>query len=237
MTENKDNLRPSSDAEQPGCAAGTDTAAANAASADVGAISDTVSDGAPTVVTASAAAADENASKAAGTSNASDTSEISDTSDAASCRFSLFSRARARSRVYGSSCRLLTGYEDRVAKKRSLYLPWAFLIPFVLLFCIYLSRAIYPFGNGSVLILDLNGQYVYFFAELRNKLLHGGSLLYSWSRSLGGEFLGIFAYYLSSPFSLITCLFPASHITEALLLMFMLKAGACGFSMALYLRS
>ena len=80
-----------------------------------------------------------------------------------------------------------------------------------------------------MLILDLNGQYVYFFAELRNKLLHGGSLLYSWSRSLGGEFLGIFAYYLSSPFSLITCLFPASHITEALLLMFMLKAGACGF--------
>lgn len=243
MTENKDNLRPSSDAEQPGCAAGTDTAAANAASADVGAISDTVSDGAPTVVTASAAAADENASKAAGTSNVSDTSNISnisdtsDTSDAASCRFSLFSRARARSRVYGSSCRLLTGYEDRVAKKRSLYLLWAFLIPFVLLFCIYLSRAIYPFGNGSVLILDLNGQYVYFFAELRNKLLHGGSLLYSWSRSLGGEFLGIFAYYLSSPFSLITCLFPASHITEALLLMFMLKAGACGFSMALYLRS
>ena len=240
MTENKDNLRPSSDAEQPGCSAGTDTAAANAASADVGAISDTVSDGAPTVVTASAAAADENASKAAGTSNASDTSDISDTSDtsdAASCRFSLFSRARARSHVYGSSCRLLTGYEDRVAKKRSLYLLWAFLIPFVLLFCIYLSRAIYPFGNGSVLILDLNGQYVYFFAELRNKLLHGGSLLYSWSRSLGGEFLGIFAYYLSSPFSLITCLFPASHITEALLLMFMLKAGACGFSMALYLRS
>ncbi|MFR3310501.1 MAG: YfhO family protein [Christensenellales bacterium] len=237
MTENKDNLRPSSDAEQPGCAAGTDTAAANAASADVGAISDTVSDGAPTVVTASAAAADENASKAAGTSNTSDTSDISDTSDAESCRFSLFSRARARSRVYGSSCRLLTGYEDRVAKKRSLYLLWAFLIPFVLLFCIYLSRAIYPFGNGSVLILDLNGQYVYFFAELRNKLLHGGSLLYSWSRSLGGEFLGIFAYYLSSPFSLITCLFPASHITEALLLMFMLKAGACGFSMALYLRS
>ena len=76
--------------------------------------------------------------------------------------------------MYGSSCRLLTGYEDRVAKKRSLYLLWAFLIPFVLLFCIYLSRAIYPFGNGSVLILDLNGQYVYFFAELRNKLLHGG---------------------------------------------------------------
>ena len=172
----------------------------------------------------------------ANTENADTETEKTETD--ASGERSLFSRAssaHARTRVYGSFCRLLTGYEDRVARKRGLYLLWAFLIPFVLLFCIYLSRGVYPFGNGSVLILDLNGQYVYFFAELRNKLLHGGSLLYSWSRSLGGEFLGIFAYYLSSPFSLITCLFPESHITEALLLMFMLKAGACGFSMALYL--
>ena len=140
-------------------------------------------------------------------------------------------------RCYGGSCRLLTGYEDRVSRKKHLYLLWAFIIPFVLLFLFYLSRGVYPFGNGSVLILDLNGQYVYFFEELRNKLLHGGSLLYSWSRSLGGEFLGIFAYYLSSPFSLIVCLFPESHITEALLLMFMLKAGCCGLTMALYLHT
>ncbi len=71
----------------------------------------------------------------------------------------------------------------------------------------YISRAVFPIGEGSVLILDLNGQYVSFFEELRNKLLGGGSLLYSWSRTLGGEFLGIFAYYLASPFSLIVCLF------------------------------
>ena len=92
-------------------------------------------------------------------------------------------------------------YFESLRDGRNLFLLWAFLIPAGLLLLFYISRAVFPIGEGSVLILDLNGQYVYFFAELRNKLLHGGSLLYSWSRSLGGEFLGIFAYYLSSPFS------------------------------------
>lgn len=128
-------------------------------------------------------------------------------------------------------------YFESLRDGRNLFLLWAFLIPAGLLLLFYISRAVFPIGEGSVLILDLNGQYVSFFEELRNKLLGGGSLLYSWSRTLGGEFLGIFAYYLASPFSLIVCLFPARFITEALLLMFMLKAGACGFTMALYLRS
>ena len=128
-------------------------------------------------------------------------------------------------------------YFESLRDGRNLFLLWAFLIPAGLLLLFYISRAVFPIGEGSVLILDLNGQYVSFFEELRNKLLGGGSLLYSWSRTLGGEFLGIFAYHLASPFSLIVCLFPARFITEALLLMFMLKAGACGFTMALYLRS
>ena len=123
-------------------------------------------------------------------------------------------------------------YFESLRDGRNLFLLWAFLIPAGLLLLFYISRAVFPIGEGSVLILDLNGQYVSFFEELRNKLLGGGSLLYSWSRTLGGEFLGIFAYYLASPFSLIVCLFPARFITEALLLMFMLKAGACGFTMA-----
>ena len=138
---------------------------------------------------------------------------------------------------HGALSAAFSDYLCALRDGKNLFLLWAFLIPAGLLLLFYISRAVFPIGEGSVLILDLNGQYVSFFEELRNKLLGGGSLLYSWSRTLGGEFLGIFAYYLASPFSLIVCLFPASLITEALLLMFMLKAGACGFTMALYLRT
>lgn len=131
---------------------------------------------------------------------------------------------------------LCSDYAETVSRSNRLFLLWAFLIPMGILFILYAALKVYPLGEGSVLVLDMNGQYVYFFEELRSKILSGGSLLYSWSRSLGGEFLGIFAYYLASPFSLLVCLFPKAHITEALLLIFLLKSGSCGFTMALYLK-
>lgn len=115
------------------------------------------------------------------------------------------------------------------------YLLWCFLLPAALMWVIYIAMKVYPFGEESVLVLDLNGQYVYYFEAL-HRLLHGeGSFLYSFSRTLGGEFLGIFAYYLASPFSLIVALFPREMITEALLTMFLLKTGLCGLTFGVYL--
>ncbi len=115
------------------------------------------------------------------------------------------------------------------------YLSLAAIIPAVLFFLIYLARGLYPFGDGTVLVLDLNGQYVYFFENLRNTVLEGGSLLYSWSRALGGEFLGMYAYYVASPLSYLICLFPKERTQEFLLVMFMIKAALCGGTMGFYL--
>ena len=115
------------------------------------------------------------------------------------------------------------------------YLLLGALIPAVLFFLIYLVRGLYPFGQGTVLVLDLNGQYVYFFEGLREKVLEGGSLLYSWSRALGGEFLGMYAYYVASPLSYLICLFPKDRTQEFLLILFMIKAAICGGTMGYYL--
>ena len=116
------------------------------------------------------------------------------------------------------------------------YLFCSFIIPFAIMWMIFISMRVFPFGPGSVLVLDLNGQYVYFFEALRNAVFGDASLLYSWSRSLGGEFMGIYAYYLASPLSYIVCLFPKENMTEALLLIELIKAGLCGATMSYYLR-
>lgn len=115
------------------------------------------------------------------------------------------------------------------------YLGMAFLTPMLAMWLIYIAMGTYPFGDGSVLVLDLNGQYVYYFEQLREIVLGEGSFLYSWGRALGGEFMGIYAYYLASPFSYIVCLFPKEMITEALLVMFLLKTGLCGLTFGIYL--
>jgi len=115
------------------------------------------------------------------------------------------------------------------------YLGLAFAIPTVIMYLIYVAMEIHPIGNGSVLVLDLNGQYVSFFEGLRHFIYGDASLIYSFARSLGGEFMGMYAYYLASPFSYIVGLFPENMILEALLTIFLLKTGICGFTFGFYL--
>ena len=114
------------------------------------------------------------------------------------------------------------------------YLWFCFLLPFVLMGLAYALWLTYPFGPGSVLVLDLNGQYVYFFEGLRDLVYGNGSVLYSFSRAMGGEFMGMYAYYLASPLSYLVALFPKENITEALYLMFILKTGLSGLTMGIY---
>ena len=125
--------------------------------------------------------------------------------------------------------------QNKIATWRYSYLFFCFVIPAAIMYLLYMSMGIYPFGDGSVLVLDLNGQYVYFFEALRNAILGDGNLIYSFMRSLGGEFLGMYAYYLASPLSYIVLLFPAARILEALLTIILLKVGLCGLSFGFYL--
>ena len=116
------------------------------------------------------------------------------------------------------------------------YLFVTALIPAVLFYLLYLlSRGLYPFGDGTVLVLDLTGQYVSFYEGLHDILRGEADLLYSFSRNLGGEFLGIYDYYVASPFAMLLALFPERFMLEALLLLFMFKSSLCAFFMGLYL--
>lgn len=112
----------------------------------------------------------------------------------------------------------------------------SFMVPLLIYWLMFILRGTYPFGKGSVLVLDLNGQYVYFFEGLRDALHGDGSLLYSWARSLGGEFTGLYAYYLASPLSYLVYFFSSDHITEALLLIHLLKCGIAGCTLSYYLK-
>ena len=115
------------------------------------------------------------------------------------------------------------------------YLALCALIPAMLCYLMYLVYGVHPFGDGSVLVLDLNGQYVWFFEALRNFAKGDASLLYSFARAMGGEFVGIYAYYLASPLSFIVCLFPLDRMLEGLLLLFLIKTALCGLTFGYYM--
>lgn len=122
---------------------------------------------------------------------------------------------------------------NKLIEKKYLY-P-SFLLPIGIMLIVFACLAVFPFGDRSILILDMNGQYVYFFEQIRDVYLGESSLLYTFERSLGGEFFGIFTYYLASPLSAIVTLFPKSMITEAIATIMLLKCGLAGLSFSYYL--
>ena len=75
----------------------------------------------------------------------------------------------------------------------------AFFLPVALIYVAYAIFGMYPFGDESVLCLDLNGQYIYYFEAIRDAFHGDGSILYNWSRNLSGDYMGIIGYYLASP--------------------------------------
>ena len=116
------------------------------------------------------------------------------------------------------------------------YQLWiSFAAPCLILLISYFIFGVFPFGDNSVLSLDLNGQYVYYYDYMYDVFAGKESVFYSWSRNLSGEFMGIIGYYLGSPFNLLVWIWPRECITEGLLTMMVTKVGAIGLCAAIYL--
>lgn len=116
------------------------------------------------------------------------------------------------------------------------YVIMAGVLSFIGIILAYITMNMFPFGDHTVLIIDMHHQYVTFFTLLRDKLLGAESLIYSDSLGLGAGFIPLWAYYLASPFSLITLLFPRDMITEALLVITVLKITSAGVTFSIFAR-
>lgn len=110
----------------------------------------------------------------------------------------------------------------------------SFLISAMGMILILKSRGFYPFKGTTLFFMDMRDQYVGFFASLRYLFSGEGSLFFSWSRSMGGNYLGLFAYYIASPLSFITVFFPLKDMPLAIVVLSVLKIGLCGLSFSVY---
>ena len=125
------------------------------------------------------------------------------------------------------------GIKHFCVKENQMWL--SFLLPALILLVSYFIFGVWPFGEESVLSLDLNGQYVYYYDHMYDVLAGRESVFYSWSRNLSGEWMGIMGYYLGSPFNFIVWAFPRNAILEGLLTMMCVKVGAIGLCCSVYL--
>ncbi len=112
----------------------------------------------------------------------------------------------------------------------------AFFCAAILMLLVFYCFDMAPFGDVTILRMDLYHQYGPLFAELYERVRHGQSLLYSWNTGMGGSFLGNFFNYLASPLLVVIFLFDHADQPDAIALMVLLKASFAAAFMAYYLR-
>ena len=116
------------------------------------------------------------------------------------------------------------------------YYTLSVLIPAVMILAIFMLFTITPLGNRTWLTIDLGQQYVDFFSYYQDTLLHHPEqFFYSFSKSIGGEMVSLWAYYLLSPFNLLFLLIPRSAIAMGVSLLIFLKLVSCTVSFAVLL--
>ena len=108
------------------------------------------------------------------------------------------------------------------------------LLPMAIMLVVWFFMGSYPFGNKSLMAVDFDQQYISFYGLLKNAILSGdlSSLSYSFTKSIGGDMIGVLGYYLMSPFNIIYFLLPLNYIGLSVFLTIWLRYGAFGLSFA-----
>ncbi len=120
-------------------------------------------------------------------------------------------------------------------KEKSFKVVLSFITGAFLAAVIFALAGIYPGSERTLLIFDMREQFVSFYSSLKAVFSGESSFYYTFQGSLGTPYIGMFAYYLASPFSLITLLFDVRDLPDAIWLMDILKCGTICASFSLFI--
>ena len=106
----------------------------------------------------------------------------------------------------------------------------------LLLIIIFKLQELAPFGVNSLASMDARIQYIDFFAYLKDLLEGKADLFYTFSKTLGGTYIAVFAYYLSSPFNLLVILFEKADLNTFFDLLVLLKLCTAAATCSIFLQ-
>ncbi|MDE7137813.1 MAG: YfhO family protein [Ruminococcus sp.] len=112
----------------------------------------------------------------------------------------------------------------------------SFIIPVAVMIYVFAQNGIHPFGDRQILVVDSWHQYFPFFRVEREKLMDGGSFLYSWQNGMGTNFLSLISYYASSPLNWLSVFFSDENARDAFTFILIAKIGFSGAFFSCFLR-
>lgn len=101
---------------------------------------------------------------------------------------------------------------------------------------VYYCFNLFPFGETTILRMDLYHQYGPLFAEYYDRVMNLKSFIYSWNTGLGSPFLGNFFNYLSSPAAFLILILGHKNMPEAIAGMILIKAALSAGTFTYYLK-
>ncbi len=101
---------------------------------------------------------------------------------------------------------------------------------------VYYCFNLFPFGETTILRMDLYHQYGPLFAEFYDRVMNLKSFLYSWNTGLGSPFLGNYFNYLSSPSAFLILILGHRNMPEAIAGMILMKAALASGAFTYYLK-
>ena len=98
--------------------------------------------------------------------------------------------------------------------KELAFLLLSFFIPFVIILILLSVNgySLFSYDGYTIMSYDMRSQYSSYMNYFRTLLIERGSFVYMGSKSLGGDFMSIYSYYLASPFNLFVVFFEAEAI-------------------------
>ncbi len=109
------------------------------------------------------------------------------------------------------------------------------IIPMLIAFVAYAIKGIYLGGPNTILAMDMQAQYMPFFAVLRYIGRSDNSIFLNLSGALGNNYLGSVYYNLFSPMIWVTAFLPLEYLPDAIYVITILRIGLCGLGFCYYL--
>lgn len=94
-----------------------------------------------------------------------------------------------------------------------------------------------PLGNNTLIFSDCREQYYPFFLAFREALLSSESLQWTWSLGMGTDYLGLIAYYCTSPLYLPALLMPENWLLSYFCLLTPIKLALASLTMTFFLKN
>lgn len=122
-------------------------------------------------------------------------------------------------------------------EKNTLISLLAFVVPAIIMLCIFIIGEFAPFGKVSILVADMRYQFVDYIGYMKSVFFGNNDMYYTFSKTFGGDMMGFAAYYLFNPFYLLLLLFPNDILPIGIVIMLILICGFTGLFFHIMLRA